>query len=233
MPPALPWRTRGNRQPGRYVWLSLRPRSPYPGLPHDPAGRGSGQDGDVIEVSAGTYGGSGNTGIQMRGKSLPCEVQQAGQDDHPVPDGVASSSSNQRGFYIMKAKDPCVSCRASRSSPDLPRGPMPCRARRRNGPFRVVRHRGGIFCENSGPTIVNCKILDCSASWAEALAAWGQARRLPLRYRGLHDQSTGLSRHASMGAGVALIRQSDVEMTQHHPGQHRRGQRPRRRILHP
>ncbi len=99
-------------------------------------------DGDTVIVRDGTYSGTGNVNIDFRGKSITVKsengVSRCKIDCQNLPD--------TRGFYFHSGETSAATVSG----------------------FTIVNgnaaYGGGIYCENSSPTITQCTISNCKAS---------------------------------------------------------------------
>jgi hypothetical protein len=138
-------------------------------------------NGDVIEVGPGTYSGSD---IQFGGKAITLRST----------DGPASTiidvADGRRGFYFRggEGADSVLSGFTIRNA----------RASGARG--------GGIYCEYSSPTIVNCIIENCSADVGGGIGVWGAAPTIT-------DCIISGCSAAAYGGGIALLQQSDATIT--------------------
>jgi hypothetical protein len=174
------------------------------------------KDGDVIEVAPGIYKGPGNTDIQMRGKSVTLRSA-AGPDKTIIVcrDPVASSTTDQRGFYIHEGEGPlCILQGFTLQSGSATGGDSLPGETSKWTPSALYPMGGGIFCENTSPTIVNCRIVGCSALLGAGIGCAGGGP--VIAHCVIEDCTIGRGTSDSivgMGAGIALIRQSDVRLS--------------------
>jgi parallel beta-helix repeat protein len=142
-------------------------------------------DGDIIEVDRGTYSGEGNWDIDFLGLAITVRSSY-GPYDTTID---CSGSEGHRGFYF----------------------------RRNEGPDSVLRGftikgatipgtndiGGGILCEVSGPSIVDCVIEDCAAENGGGI---GVNRGSPAIIDCVIEDCQGGS--DGRGGGIGLIRSS-------------------------
>ena len=99
-------------------------------------------DGDIILVADGTYTGSGNRNLEFSGKAITVRSENG-------PDNcIIDCEQDGRGFYVHNGED-------STSVVDgftITHGWV--------SPDWYGKYGGGIRCENSSPTIMNCMIVD-------------------------------------------------------------------------
>ncbi len=101
-------------------------------------------DGDVVIVAPGTYTGDGNRDIDFLGKAIT--VSSADPNDHSIVtatiiDCEGTKTENHRGFYFHsgESKDSVLTGLTITGG--------------------YISTGGGIYCYNSSPTIMNCRIL--------------------------------------------------------------------------
>jgi len=141
------------------VTISVRPNSTTIQAAIDAAG-----DGDVIELARGTYSGPGNHDIDFRGKAIRVQGVAGAARDTIIDCGgsAASADGSYRGFYfhLSEGADSVLSDVTIRGGrvfgSQVPPDPL-----RSPSPMNPIG--GGIYCEGSSPTIVNCIIRDCGA----------------------------------------------------------------------
>ncbi|MBN1818141.1 MAG: right-handed parallel beta-helix repeat-containing protein, partial [Sedimentisphaerales bacterium] len=127
-------------------------------------------DGDVIAVAPGTYQGKGNRDIDFLGKAITV-VSTDGPDTTIIdcsPTGSGPGSIiPHRGFLFQNEEGPDSVLRGF----TIRNGAMSVQNAENDVPGEEqgwVRHKrypigGGIYCEFSSPTIVNCVIENCTA----------------------------------------------------------------------
>ena len=102
-------------------------------------------DGDIIEVGPGTYSGDGNWDIDFRGQAITIRSSH-GPYDTKID---CSDSEGHRGFYF----------RRNEGSNSVLRG-FTIKGATMTGSNDIG---GGILCEVSSPSIVDCVIKECAA----------------------------------------------------------------------
>jgi hypothetical protein len=155
--------------------------------------------GDIIEVSPGTYTGNGNWDIDFKGKAITVRSSSGpGRTTIDCAEGHRGFYFHQgegrnsvlRGFTIRDAvlsgsKIPSENS-SWNSSPAHPIG-------------------GGIFCEFSSPSIIDCVITQCEAELGGGIGSVGGS---PL----IIDCTIEQCRAGGFGAGIGLIRDSDARI---------------------
>lgn len=130
--------------------------------------------GDVIEVAPGTYSGPGYRDIEFRGKDIT--VRGTAGPEHTIIDcgGLAGGiGDGHRGFYFHEGEgvDSVLSgltIRGGRAfGPDVPSDLT------RWNPSAGHPIGGGIYCEFSSPTIINCIIEQCEAEFGGGVGLVG------------------------------------------------------------
>ena len=97
-------------------------------------------DGDVVELADGTYIGAGNKNLDFRGKGITVR----GATDDPTL-CVIDCEGDGRGVLFQRGE-----------LSDATLGWVTiANGKRRDG--------GGVYCDNSSPTLINCIIRDCEA----------------------------------------------------------------------
>lgn len=161
-------------------------------------------NGSVIEVAANTYTGTGNTDLDFRGKRIT--LRSVSGPDKTIIDCGKPTSGKRRGFYFHQSEtaDSVLSGFTIRGGrvfgTTLPSDAMHWTYSDSN-PIG-----GGIYCEFSSPTIVNCVITDCGAELGGGIGCIGGAPALlgctvkTCLAGGLGTATTG-----GRGAGIALV----------------------------
>lgn len=111
------------------------------------------RDGDVIEVAPATYLGSGNWDLDFRGKSIIVRSAAGPQST------TIRCDSGHRGFYFHQGE-----------TADSVLSGFTIRGGRING---ANIPGGGIYCEYSSPTIINCVVEDCGAQLGGGIGCIG------------------------------------------------------------
>lgn len=136
-------------------------------------------DGDVIEVAPGTYKGSGNTDIDFLGKAITIYSSQGAEKT------FIDCENTHRGFYFHTYED----------SNSVLRGFTIQNGKQTNS------NGGGIYCEDSSPSIIDCVIQNCTAKFGAGI---GLANASPY----IADcviQNCSTTQSGGFGAGMALL----------------------------
>ena len=145
--------------------LILFPASTFSATIHVPtdqptiqAGIDAASTGDIVLVADGTYTGEGNKNIDFKGKAITV------QSENGPETTIIDCEGNGRGFYIHSGEqqDSVVS------------GFTVKNGKGQEGPD-FLYHGGGIYCENSSPTIDNCIITENSSYYGNGISIWGGA----------------------------------------------------------
>jgi len=175
----------------------------------------SAADGDIVEVAAGTYTGDGNWDIDFRGKAITVRST-AGPEQtiidctEPQPSG---GGGGHRGFYFHRGEGPSSVLQgftiigASVPGSEIP----PDHLRWRSGPTNPVG--GGIYCECSSPSIVDCVIKQCAAELGGGIGSVsGRPTIIDCVIEECHAGGLGPSESGGRGAGIGLIRAADAKI---------------------
>jgi hypothetical protein len=119
-------------------------------------------NGDVIEVARGIYSGQGNRDIDFSGKAITvCSAAGSAETIIDCGGSAAVSDGGHRGFYFHQSEgaDSVLSGFTVRGGRifGFENPPDPAHW----NPGRSHPIGGGIYCEFSSPTIVDCVIQDC------------------------------------------------------------------------
>lgn len=134
-------------------------------------------DGDTVEVQPGTYAGPGNRDIDFKGKAIT--VRSVDPNDPEVVAATVIDGEQDRNACFLWSPGMC-GCEIHRGFVfQSGEGPNSVLAgitiTRFSAPDEFIWDEpmpagGGIFCENSSPTILSCVIAD---NWAHHLGAGG------------------------------------------------------------
>ena len=164
-------------------------------------------DGDIVEVARGTYAGDGNRDIDFRGKAIT--VRSA---DGP---GVTTiECGGHRGFYFHSAERPDYSILRGFT---IIGGAAPGSQIPADNVSWISSSShpigGGIFCEFSSPSIIDCVIRQCSAELGGGI---GVVNGQPVIINCTVDQCRAggqvSPQSGGRGAGIGLMRGSIAEM---------------------
>jgi hypothetical protein len=150
-------------------------------------------DGDIIEVGPDTYTGDGNRDIDFRGKAITVRSSH-GPDETTID---CTGSESHRGFYFRRNEE----------SDSVLRG------------FTIIGATapgsdgigGGILCEFSSPSIVDCVIKECAAELGGGIGVdSGSPTIIDCVIEDCRAGGTGPAESGGRGAGIGLIRDSNA-----------------------
>jgi len=170
-------------------------------------------DGDIVEVSSGTYSGEGNCDIDFGGKAITVR-----SEDGPGWTTIDCGGQGHRGFYFHSGEEPSSVLRGftivggSVPGSDIPSDEMNWNS----SPTHPIG--GGIYCELSSPSIIDCVIKQCSAELGAGIGSVGAGIGSVAGGPEIIDcvveqcQAGGLGSAGSggLGAGIGLIRGSSA-----------------------
>jgi len=150
-------------------------------------------EGDTIEVSPGTYSGSGNWDIDFLG--LAITVRSSDGPSSTIID--CSVSEGHRGFNFFRGE----------GSDSVLRG-FTIKGATMTGSNDIG---GGILCELSSPSIVDCVIKECAAEMGGGIGvSRGSPTIIDCVIEDCRAGDFGLGGSAGKGGGIGLFRNSDA-----------------------
>jgi len=173
-------------------------------------------DGDVIEVAPGIYDGPGNWDIDFRGKAIT--LRSAEGPDTTIIDcsytwDASSDVPGHRGFYFHQSETAASVLRgftirgAIIHGSDIPPEHMPWH------PSPAHPIGGGIYCEFSSPTIINCFIQNCGTELGGGIGCVSSAATIAnCVIEECHAGGFGNSRSGGYGCGIGLIRNCNAKI---------------------
>ena len=171
-------------------------------------------DGDLIELAGGTYSGPGNRDIDFRGKAIIVRGA-AGAEDTIIDCGgvAAKAEGGHRGFYFHQSEGPDsvlsdLTIRGGRVfGSEVPPDPL-------RNPSPAYSIGGGIYCEASSPTIVNCILNDCGAELGGGIGGVGAAPVITdCVIKECVAGNFGTASTGGRGAAIALVANSNATIT--------------------
>ncbi|UCG56886.1 MAG: right-handed parallel beta-helix repeat-containing protein [Phycisphaerales bacterium] len=172
-------------------------------------------NGDVVEVAPGVYAGPGNRDIEFRGKAIT--VRSANGPEETVIDCAEPSSTGaiqHRGCYFHEAEKSNTVLRGFTirggkiSGSEVPPDNTPW------DPDPANPVGGGIYCEYSSPTIINCVVKDCGAEVGGGIGCVGSAPTIvDCAVEGCTAGGFGSSRSGGRGGGIGLIRDCNAKIS--------------------
>ena len=167
----------------------------------------SAANGDIVEVSADTYTGDGNWDIDFWGKAITVRSE-AGPSRTTID---CTGHEGHRGFYFHRSEGPSsVLCGFTITGALMPGSGIPQDYVSWN-PSPAHPIGGGIYCEFSSPSIIDCVIKQCSTELGGGIGSVGGAPAIidctieQCRAGGLGPAESG-----GYGAGIGLTRGSDA-----------------------
>ena len=155
------------------------------------------QDGNSIEVAPGTYTGPGNTDIDFLRKAITVYSEKGPAQT------IILCQDDQRGFYFHNAEEPNSVLRGFTINNGKKAGsgiPSESGSWTQSSAYPIG---GGIYCEFSNPSIVDCTIKQCSTEFGGGIGLVGAAPFIA-------DCIVQNCNAVASGAGIALIRDSNA-----------------------
>lgn len=164
--------------------------------------------GDVVEVAPDTYSGDGNWDIDFRGKSIM--VRSAAG---PAQTIIDCQGSGHRGFYFHAGEGPDSVLRGFTIKDGLiPGSEIPSdNVSWNSSPSHPIG--GGIYCEFSSPSIVDCVVSRCAAEVGGGIGCvFSDPTIIDCTIEQCRAGGQGPAESGGYGAGIGLIRDSNAEM---------------------
>jgi len=163
-------------------------------------------DGDVVEVAQGTYADDGNRDLDFRGKAITVRSADG-------PHVTTIDCGGRRGIYFHSAERPDSVLRGF----TIVGGVAPGSQIPADNVSWISSSThpigGGIFCEFSSPSIIDCVIRECSAELGGGIGVVaGQPTIINCTVEDCRAGGQGSSQSGGRGAGVGLIRGSNAEL---------------------
>ena len=169
----------------------------------------SASNGDIVEVSAGTYTGDGNWDIDFRGKAITVRSE-AGPSRTTID---CSGAEGHRGFYFHRGERQSSVLRGFTIIGAVVPGSEISLDSGNWSPSPTHPVGGGIYCESSSPSIINCVIKQCSTELGGGIGAVGGAPDIiDCTIENCNAGGLGLAESGGYGAGIGLIRGSDAKI---------------------
>jgi hypothetical protein len=167
---------------------------------------GAAADGDIVEVARGTYAGDGNRDIDFRGKAITVRSADG-------PDATTINCGGRRGVYFHSGERPDSVLRGF----TIVGGAAPGSQIPADNVSWISSSAhpigGGIFCEFSSPSIIDCVVKGCSAELGGGIGVVaGQPTIINCTIQECRAGGQGSSQSGGRGAGIGLIRGSVVEL---------------------
>ena len=166
-------------------------------------------NGDIIEVSPGTYTGDGNWDIDFNKKAIT--LRSSSGANQTIID--CSGAQGHRGFYFHQGEGRKSVLRgftirgASLEDSDIPSFKSSWI------PSPSYPIGGGIYCENSSPSIIDCVIEQCKAELGGGIGiVGGSSLILNCTIERCEAGGLGTAQTGGYGAGIAIVKGSDVHI---------------------
>ena len=163
--------------------------------------------GDIIEVSPGTYTNVGNWDIDFKGKAIT--VRSSSGAGRTTID--CSGSEGRRGFYFHQGEGSNSVVRgftirgASLTGSDIPSDNSSWNSSHPIG--------GGIYCENSSPSVIDCVIERCKAELGGGIGVVnGSPLIIDCTIERCEAGGLGTAQSGGYGAGIGLIKGSNAHI---------------------
>lgn len=188
----------------------LRVPEDYPTIQRAIDAASPGQD---VVVSPGTYWGEGNWNLELRGKAITVRSKRGPEEtiiDCQGPYQGPGKLGN-RGFYIHEGEGAGTLIQGF----TIQYGYIPGG----DNFFDTQPHvsgssnpiGGGIYCENAGPTIMDCIIRDCGTEFGGGIGCVNGAPVIAkCRISGCKAGGFGNPKSGGFGGAIAILRRSDA-----------------------
>jgi hypothetical protein len=165
--------------------------------------------GEIVEVGPGTYKGDGNRDIDFGGKAIT--VRSSAGAYSTIIDCTGSGSEGHRGFYFHggEGSDSVLRGFTIRGAV-IPGSDVPSDSGSWiSSPVNPVG--GGIYCEFSSPSIVDCIIDNCATEMGGGIGVVnGSPTIIDCVIKNCRAGGLGQVESGGRGAGIGLIRGSDA-----------------------
>jgi len=168
----------------------------------------SARSGDVVEVAPDTYTGSENWDIDFRGKSITVRST-AG----PAQTIIDLGGSGHRGFYFHTGEGPDSVLRGfTIKDGRIPGSEIPSdNVSWNSSPSHPIG--GGIYCEFSSPSIVDCVVSRCAAEVGGGIGCvYSDPTIIDCTIEQCRAGGGGAAESGGYGAGIGVIRDSNATM---------------------
>lgn len=170
--------------------------------------------GDIIEVLPGIYRGPGNRDIEFRGKAIT--VRSANGPDETIIDCQDSpgGTDDHRGFYFHEAEQADSILRGFTIRNGLIHGSEIPLDDMWWSPNLSRPIGGGIYCELSSPTIIDCVIRRCGTEVGGGIGCVGAAPTIvKCLIEDCRAGGFGPCESGGRGGGIGLIRRCNVRIS--------------------
>lgn len=169
----------------------------------------SASNGDIVEVSAGTYTGDGNWDIDFQGKAITVRSE-SGPNRTTID---CSGQEGHRGFYFHRGERQSSVLRGFTIIGAVVPGSEISLDSGSWSPSPTHPVGGGIYCEFSSPSIIDCVIKQCSTELGGGIGSVGGAPAIiDCTIENCSAGGLGPAESGGYGAGIGLIRGSDAKI---------------------
>ena len=164
--------------------------------------------GDIVEVSPGTYKGDGNLDIDFKGKAIT--VRSSSGPERTTIDCTANEG--HRGFYFHRGENRNTVLRGFTIRGALLSGSeIPSDNSWSPSPAHPIG--GGIYCEYSSPSIIDCVITQCGAELGGGIGSVGGSPLIiDCTIERCQAGGFGQAQSGGFGAGIGLTKGSDARI---------------------
>ncbi|MBW7990957.1 MAG: hypothetical protein FVQ84_13205 [Planctomycetes bacterium] len=163
-------------------------------------------NGDIVEVSPGTYKGDGNWDIDFKGKTIT--VRSSSGPGRTTID--CSGNEGHRGFYFHQGETRNSVLRGFTIKGALLPGSEIPSDNSWNSSHPIG---GGIYCENSSPSIIDCVITQCGAELGGGIGSVGGSPLIiDCTIERCQAGGFGQAQSGGYGAGIGLTKGSDARI---------------------
>lgn len=164
--------------------------------------------GDIVEVSPGTYSGNGNWDIDFKGKTIT--VRSSSGPGRTTID--CTGNEGHRGFYFHQGENRNSVLRGfTIKGALLPGSEIPSDNSWNSSPAHPIG--GGIYCEYSSPSIIDCVIQQCAAELGGGIGSVGGSPLIiDCTIERCQAGGFGQAQSGGYGAGIGLTKGSDVRI---------------------
>ena len=162
--------------------------------------------GDIVEVSPGTYKGDGNWDIDFKGKTITVRSS-SGPEQTTI-----NCTEGHRGFYFHQRESRNSVVRGFTIKGALLTGSeIPSDNSWNSSPAHPIG--GGIYCEYSSPSIIDCVITQCGAELGGGIGSVGGSPLIiDCTIERCQAGGFGQAQSGGYGAGIGLTKGSDARI---------------------
>lgn len=165
------------------------------------------RNGDIVEVAPDTYSGDGNWDIDFRGRAI---TVRSAEGPHRT---IIDCQGSHRAFYFQDFEDSDSVLRGFKIINGLASGSDIPSDNSNWSPSPTHPVGGGIYCEFSSPTIIDCIIEDCAAEVGGGIGCVDASPTIiDCVIEDCSAGGHGTSTTGGFGGGIGIIRDSNVVM---------------------